>query len=142
VTAAEYHLLYLAEQAFTFGAVGFALWRGDATVRLAALCVLAPSLLALVLGRAPDQWIELPGLAGLCVLAVRAPRRPWLTTAAACYLALVASFAAAALDPHIRFLARASATNVWSLAAHAALIWGAVVDGSGRIRRGAASTAP
>lgn len=125
MTGAQYHLLYLGELAFEIAAVSFALWRGDGAVRLAALALLAPTVLALGLRHAPDPWIEAPALVALAVLYAREPRRAWLAAAAACYLALVASYAAAGLDPRIRFLARASATNIWSLLAHAALIRGA-----------------
>jgi hypothetical protein len=125
-----YTVFYVAEESFWCATLAFALWRGDAVVRAAALAVLVPGLPAWAAWTLPGLhpfafWFEAATLAGLAITAAARPR-PWLICAAAFQLALVASKAARMLDPHILTLAGATANNTWWMLSTAALLWGAV----------------
>jgi hypothetical protein len=133
VTRVDYKLIAVVEYGLWFATLGFALWRGDRTVRAAALAVLLPGLVAMAMPPAPagPPWrmiahaMEGLTLAGLIATAVRRPRT-WLLFASAFQLALVATIVVHALDPHIEQLAFATANNTWWMLATVALLWGAL----------------
>lgn len=131
MTRLDYELIEIAEDGFLAAVVLFGLWRGDRLVRAAALTLGAAGagvVVAWYAGPPSRAWIpglEAALLAGLATLAVRRRPPPWLVLAGAAQLAVVASYAARALDPHIGRLAFLTAANTWSTLAQAAVLWGA-----------------
>lgn len=131
MTHEQYQIMFAAEWIAWAAAVGFALWRGDTTVRLVALLHLAATgglAIAFKLGApmALWAWVDAIGLLPLLFLALRRPR-PWLIGAAGFQLATVATHVAQALDGRIEDLAYATALNAWWMLELAALVWGTVV---------------
>jgi hypothetical protein len=138
MTQSAYDLLYFLEESFWVCTLAFALWRGDATVRQAALAVLVPGLPTWAAWVNPAWRVAVPWLEALCLLwlaavAVRRPRG-WLLWTCAFQLAGVAGHLAHALDPRIGTLAFQTANNTWWMLGTATLLWGAV-EADARRRR-------
>lgn len=122
-------LRYLIGAAFFFGAIGYALWKGEWPERITALAMLAATLATPIVFRhtafADPQWaVAACDLALLLVLAFVVTRWPrlWLILALAVHALGTASHIALIFDPGIKALAYLSSIVVWSYLANACLL--------------------
>lgn len=136
-------LRYLVGAAFFFGAIGYALWKGEWPERITALAMLAATLATPVVFRhsafADPQWtvatVDLILLVLLAFVVTRWPRL-WLILALAVHALGTASHIALIFDPGIKALAYLSSIVVWSYLANACLL-ASTLQTSRRRSRGA-----
>lgn len=142
-------LRYMVGAAFFFGAIGYALWKGDWPERVTALAMLAATVLTPFVFRhsafADPQWavavVDLALLAVLTVVVVKS-RRIWLVLALAVHALGAASHVALIFDPRIKALAYLSSIVVWSYLANGFLIASVAQAQWRRRRQQAAPTMP
>ena len=122
-------LRYLFGAAFFFGAIAYAFWKGDWPERVAALAMLAATVLTPLVFRhsafSDPQWsvatVDLALLAVLTVVVMKS-RRIWLVLALAVHALGAASHIALIFDPGVKALAYLSSIVVWSYLANGFLI--------------------